>query len=422
MLVLLACEDPNAPEAQAEPNRAETDRLVALGYHEHAEETADPRQMRVVEIDRERSQPGYRLYCTNRTAIAELIDVEGRPVHSWSAPDTREFMACLLLDYGDILIVGVLRPTDGSDDSVDSDRYLARYAWDGRMKWRRAIPVHHHVSLTPDGKLASLGLRYREIPEVDATVAVRDDEMLLLDPDGHVIEERSIYDALASAAGQDRFLPIQARKKWGVDHVDLIHANTIEWMRHEHLVARSPLYAPGNVLVTLRHQNLVAIIEWASNRVVWAWGREDLVGPHEGTVLPTGNILIFDNGGERGWSRVIELDPMREEITWEYRAPKPADFFSAARGGSERLPNGNTLITNSNSGHAFEVSPEGETVWRFMNPHLTPEGKRLVFRRMSWYPAAQIDAILERERGDPAAAREAPAGDAGAGREMAAGS
>jgi hypothetical protein len=150
--------------------------------------------------------------------------------------------------------------------------------------------------------------------------------------------------------------------------------------------------------------------------------REDLVGPHEGTVLPTGNILIFDNGGERGWSRVIELDPMREEITWEYRAPKPADFFSAARGGSERLPHGKPLSTTSNSGHAFEVSPEGETVWRFMNPHLTPEGKRLVFRRMSWYPAAQIDAILERERGDPAAAREAPAGDAGAGREMAAGS
>jgi hypothetical protein len=255
MILLAACEDPDAPEARSEPNGAEIDRLVALGYLDHAEESADPRQMRVVEIDRERSQPGYRLYCTNRTAIAELIDVEGRPVHSWSAPDTREFMACLLLDDGDIVIVGVLRPTDGSDDSVDSDRYLARYAWDGRMKWRRAIPVHHHVSLTPDGKLASLGLRYREIPEVDATVAVRDDEMLLLDPDGHVIEERSIYDALASAAGQDRFLPIQARKKWGVDHVDLIHANTIEWMRHEHLVARSPLYAPGNVLVTLRHQN-----------------------------------------------------------------------------------------------------------------------------------------------------------------------
>ena len=220
--------------------------------------------------------------------------------------------------------------------------------------------------------------------------------MLLLDPDGRVIEERSLYDALASAAGKIRFLGIRPRKQWGVYQLDLIHANTIEWMHHEHLVARSPLYAPGNVLVTLRHQNLVAIIDWEDNRVIWAWGRGDLVGPHDGTVLPNGNILIFDNGGRRGWSRVIELDPMREEVTWEYRAPNPADFFTAGRGGTERLPNGNTLITNSNSGQAFEVSPEGEVVWRFMNPHLTPDGKRLVFRRMSWYPAAQIDSLLER--------------------------
>ena len=396
IFLLAGCGEPEAPEVLKGPDRAEIDRLVALGYLDHAEEAADPRQMRVVAIDRERSQTGYRLYCSRSPGIAELIDREGRPVHSWTRPETLDFMSCLLLENGDILFVGILEPTDGSDDTADSDRYLARHAWDGRLLWQRSIPVHHHVSPAPDGNLASLGLRYRVVPEIDASVPVRDDQMLLLDPEGRVLEERSLVGALTSVPGLIRILPVEAKKKWRVEQVDLIHANAIEWMQQEQLFGRSPLYAPGNVLVTLRHQNLVAVIEWESNQMIWAWGQEDLVGPHDASVLPSGNILIFDNGGKRGWSRVIELDPIREKIVWEYKAPNPTDFFTAARGGAQRLPNGNTLITNSNSGHAFEVTPEGETVWLFMNPHLTSDGKRLVFRRMSWYPAARIDAILGR--------------------------
>jgi len=398
-LLFAGCGDPDAPEPPQVPDQAEIDRLVALGYVDHAQHDADPSRMGVVEIDRRRSQVGYRLYCGRRPGIAELIDREGELIRAWTRPETQEFMSCLLLDNGDILFVGILEPTDGVEDTRDSDRYLARHAWDGRLLWQRAIPVHHHVSLAPDGRFAALGLRYRTIPEIDAKVATRDDQMLLLDPDGHVLEERSLYDALASAPEGVRILPVEARTKWRVEQVDLIHANTIEWMHEERLFGRNPLYAPGNVLVTLRHQNLVAVIEWKSNRMIWAWGQDDLVGPHGASLLPSGNILVFDNGGKRGWSRVLELDPIHRQIVWEYKAPRPSDFFSAARGAAQRLPNGNTLITNSNSGQVFEVTPEGETVWTFLNPHLTADGKRLVFRRMSWYPTARIDAILTRLRG-----------------------
>jgi hypothetical protein len=382
------------PQDPRGPNRAEIERLVALGYLDHAEETADPRRMRVVQNDRQRSQPGYRLYCNRGKGIVELIDRDGRPVHAWMSPEMLEFMSCLLLENGDLMVVGIGRPAEGAQKNADKDRFLARLDWNGKELWRRPTPVHHHVSLAPDGNFASLGVQYRVIPEIDASVPTRDDQMLLLDAQGHLLEQRSLYDALESAPGRVRILPVKATTKWQVEQLDLIHANTIEWMQQKHLFGRSPLYAPGNVLVTMRHQNLVAVIEWKTNRLVWAWGQDDLVGPHEGSVLPNGNILIFDNGQERGWSRVIELDPIREQIVWEYKAPNPTDFFTAARGGSQRLPNGNTLITNSNSGYAFEVTPEGETVWMFMNPHLTPDRKRFAFRRMTWYPASFIDAIV----------------------------
>ena len=85
----------------------------------------------------------------------------------------------------------------------------------------------------------------------------------------------------------------------------------------------------------------------------------EILGPHDASVLKNGHILIFDNGLGRGWSRVIELDPLARRIVWEYKAPTPTDFYTATRGGCQRLPNGNTLITDSEAGRVFEVTPDG---------------------------------------------------------------
>ena len=51
-----------------------------------------------------------------------------------------------------------------------------------------------------------------------------------------------------------------------------------------------------------------------------------------------------------------------------YSAPKKADLFSFIMSGANRLPNGNTLICESVSGTILEVTPEGKTVWKYINP------------------------------------------------------
>jgi hypothetical protein len=56
-----------------------------------------------------------------------------------------------------------------------------------------------------------------------------------------------------------------------------------------------------------------------------------------------------------------------------YTAPIPGDFNSPRYGGSKRLPNGNTLICNSDSGEFFEVTSENEVVWKYINP-VTADG------------------------------------------------
>ena len=44
------------------------------------------------------------------------------------------------------------------------------------------------------------------------------------------------------------------------------------------------------------------------------------------------------------------------------------ELFSLRMGNSQRLPNGNTLITESSFGRFFEVTREGEVVWEYVNP------------------------------------------------------
>ena len=58
------------------------------------------------------------------------------------------------------------------------------------------------------------------------------------------------------------------------------------------------------ILVCVRNQDLLAIVDWSEKRLLWAWGPGELSGPHDATLLPNGNVLAFDNGLGRDWSRV----------------------------------------------------------------------------------------------------------------------
>jgi hypothetical protein len=46
----------------------------------------------------------------------------------------------------------------------------------------------------------------------------------------------------------------------------------------------------------------------------------------------------------------------------------PNAFYSPYISGVQRLPNGNTLVCSGAHGHFFEVSPDGEVVWEYINP------------------------------------------------------
>ncbi|MEZ5976024.1 MAG: hypothetical protein R3E96_14640, partial [Planctomycetota bacterium] len=94
--------------------------------------------------------------------------------------------------------------------------------------------------------------------------------------------------------------------------------------------------------------------------------------------LPGGNLLLFDNQGEGGFTRLVEWDPVTQALGRVYRGTPPAAFVSIFSGNVHRLPNGNWLAAVSCAGYAREIDPGGQTVWEFHSPHRTGRQRELV--------------------------------------------
>ena len=109
--------------------------------------------------------------------------------------------------------------------------------------------------------------------------------------------------------------------------------------------------------------------------------------------------MVFDNGPHRQggtFSKIIEINPNTNEIEWEYTGDPSISFFSANISSCERLPNGNTLITEGAPGRIFEITHDKEIVWEYINPFEVngeaPIPKNAIFRSHRYdknHPAIQ---------------------------------
>jgi hypothetical protein len=125
-------------------------------------------------------------------------------------------------------------------------------------------------------------------------------------------------------------------------------------------------------MISLRQLNLVAIIDRETKKFKWERRDDNWGHQHDCQMLPNGNIMLFANGMNtlhpHPHSFVIEFNPETNETVWEYRDDPSTFFYSHHISGAERLASGNTLICEGSFGRLFEVTPEKEIVWEFINP------------------------------------------------------
>jgi len=343
--------------------------LSALGYFEG---TYDPNAdlQGVVLHDTAAASPGLNLYYSWKKPGAQLLTMEGKVVHSWSADDA---------------IWAHVEPLDdGGVLAVAKFEYLRRLSRDSEVLW--TLPGGFHHALWLEGERIWAIVRVDRIEaDIHDDVPVLSEELVAVSLDGEELERHSILDMLRGTPHAHLIPSLRHRDFSSAKVIDPLHANHVEVFDGSQ-AHHSALFTKGNFLVGLRHLNLVMIVDGRTFKAIWVWGPSTLTRPHHPSSVEGGRILVFNNGSQE--SEILELDPETRHVLWSY-APGES-FFTEFMGSAQRLPNGNTLITESGKGYVFEVDREGRTVWRFANPDVDDEGVRAAIWRMSRYAHGEL--------------------------------
>jgi outer membrane protein assembly factor BamB len=328
--------------------------------------------------DPDKAYNGFTLYTSSHAQKAILIGMDGKVVHEWQLP---------IRAVSDTVAEGRKPRPDGYIFWDDVYLYpngdlIAVYIGIGDTPWGYGLVkmntkseiiwsykdfVHHDLDVADDGTIYTLINEIRT-DRIERYAHLRppriDDFVVVLAPDGAEIKRVSVLDALLKSP-YGRMLRAPA---WDVE-ADFLHTNSIDVIDRD-LSEKLPFASEGQVLLSFRDIDAIAVLDVDKEEVVWAlqgpWHRQ-----HDPDILPNGHILLFDNFGHYGsggMSRVIEFNPSTLEIVWSYTGDDEHFFQSDIRSGQERLPNGNTLITESDGGRIFEVTPEREIVWEYVNP------------------------------------------------------
>jgi len=389
-----------------------------------------------------------------------LINNCGEVVHQWTSAFTPAASA-YLLENGNLLRTGKIENSSFPFGGVGGQIEL--FDWDGNLLWEYTYSSttetqHHDIYPLPNGNILMLAATL--IPGADAIQAGRDpslmddgevfnEQILELEPVGtnqaNIVWEWNINDHLIQDfdATKDNFGVV-------ADNPGLLNFNYINsdhavanWLHCNSLQYNADL---DQIILSTRILSEVYIIDHSTTTVeaasnsggtygkggdfLYRWGNPEaynhgtstdrtLFGQHyphwiADGLNDAGKIMIYNNGGVRGYSSVDIIDPPVSSpgvylydavdgyapviAEWSYTAPVPTDFASAILSSGQRLPNGNTLICDGDSGYFFEIDMDNNIVWEYVNPDATsgpitqgdPATFNLVFRAIKFpfdYPA-----------------------------------
>jgi hypothetical protein len=283
------------------------------------------------------------------------------------------FFGCHLYPNGDLLVVlhGLEKMANGYG--------LVKLDKNSNVVWKYAANVHHDVDVAEDGTIYAIQHEVvdqmpRGLENIPTPCLV--DSLVLLSPKGKRLKQPiPILEAFRDSAYSTLLAPLERGKKHegrpgrltapSFDEAalrkDALHTNFVKVLSRA-LAPKFPSFKAGQVLISMRNLDTIAVMDMDKASVVWA-ARGPWLRQHDAQFLDTGHLLIFDNCGLPSRSRVLEYDPQTQAFPWSYAGENHAPFYTSERGMSQRLPNGNTLVVNSEGGKLLEVTRKKELVW-----------------------------------------------------------
>jgi hypothetical protein len=286
-----------------------------------------------------------------RRRLPMIVDMNGRVLHHW--PRARAIGRARMDDSGRLTVIA-------------PDNSIKEFDWEGALRWTYELPdpgdlLHHDFRWLANGNLLVLAN--------DAETHA--DYLLEVDREGAVVWQWRFDEHR------------QAFPQWDLESDDPTHANSVfELGPNRWFDDGDERFRPGNILLSARNLDCVFIVSRPDGDVVWSYSKR-LDRQHEATMIASGEpragmILLFNNGLENRYgyrrSRVQIIDPIKGEPFWRYASE---NFFSSVGGTAQALPGGNILISSSQGGRVFEVTPRRRIVWEFAPPYLPMRAQRL---------------------------------------------
>jgi hypothetical protein len=308
------------------------------------------------------------------------------------------FFACHLFPNGDLLAVlhGVQSTVTGYG--------LVKLDKDSNLLWSYDAGVHHYVEVGPDGRIYAIqhekvnsmpsGLQFISTPTfVDSLIVLSSDGKLLGEPIPILEALRdSPYSTLLGSLErpkkmeEERIIPLtelsfdeQCRKQ------EPLHTNSVRLLTPA-LAHQFPGWKAGQLLITMRNLDAIAVVDPELRTVVWA-ARGPWRSQHDAQFLENGNLLLFDNEGSPKGSRILEYNPRSQAFPWAYSGENWREFHCGFRGMCQRLSNGNTLAVNSMVKEILEVTPEKKVVWSFFSPRIIAYARRYTAEQVPFLPS-----------------------------------
>lgn len=295
----------------------------------------------------------------------------------------------------------------------DKTHWIARQHHDYQ---RSGNPVGYYVPgmecKTDSGNTMML-VHHNVVNEKISSHRLCDDKIIEVDWDGNIIWEWTLNEHFDEFEFDEQAKNVMYRNpnqiKPGVG--DWFHINSASYVGpNKWYDAGDERFHPDNIICDGRVTNIIFIISKKTGEIVWKLGPDyskgkaaeigQIIGQHHAHIIPKGlpgegNILLYDNGGKAGYgmptptapsgmlncrrdhSRILELDPVSLEIVWQcrpsdlgYLQPFQSDkFYSIFGSSAQRLPNGNTLITEAADGRIIEITKDYEIVWEYISPY-----------------------------------------------------
>jgi hypothetical protein len=241
--------------------------------------------------------------------------------------------------------------------------------WQASGPW---FTDNHEIRLMPNGDALLMATNWRTM-DLTAWGGTTDQKVYgnilqRVSPSGEVVFAWDFLDHFSINQAD----PLILKTLTPDSEFDFTHANAIDVM------------ADGNYLVSMRHLSQVIKIDSSTGDLLWKLGgidgdfafEQDPLGgfsfQHAARELPNGNILLFDNGNghhppqSRAVEYQLDLDRLVAKLVWQFN-PEP-HLYGFAMGFTQRLSNGNTLITYGFLPVVQEVTPSGQVVWELRAP------------------------------------------------------